>query len=80
MSCSVNRSTVFTLNLSEDDYKALRMVLGILDDIDMQMLEYRIDCLSADEGSYNFDLNFLCEMRDTLNGIKSCDRWIGEEE
>lgn len=79
MNCSVNRSTVFTLNLSEDDYKALRTVLGILDDISTQMLEYRIDLLSSDGGSYSLDLHSLGEIGDALNGIKSCDRWIGEE-
>ena len=79
MNCSVNRSTVFTLNLSEDDYKALRTVLGILNDICTQMLDYHIDSLSSDGGSYSFDLHSLGEIGDTLEGIKSCDRWIGEE-
>lgn len=79
MKCSVNRSTVFTLDLSEDDSKALRTVIGILDDIDTEMVNGNVCSLSSDRGSYSLDLRFISDMMDTLEGIKSCDRWVEEE-
>lgn len=79
MKCSVNCSTVLTLNLSEDDCKALQTVFSILDDIDIQMRNHHIGSLSSDEGSYTLDLRFISDMMDTLEGIKVCDRWVEEE-
>lgn len=79
MKCSVNRSTTFTIDLTAEDNKAFRTVIDVLTTIDNAMLEYRLDGLSSDGGSYDFDTNFIGQMIDTLEGLKSCDRWVGEE-
>ena len=79
MKCSVNCSTVLTLNLSEDDCKALQTVIDIFDDIDTKMRAFHINSLSSDGGSYTFDLQSISDMIDTLEGIKVCDRWVEEE-
>lgn len=79
MKCSISRSVVLTLDLSDDDYKALRTVIGILDDIDTQMVNGNVCSLSSSGGNYSLDLRFISDMMDTLEGIKSCDRWVEEE-
>ena len=78
MKCSIGRSVVLILDLSEDEKKALNTVLGILDNIDMQMVNSNVCSLLSDEGSYTLDLQLMSEMMDMLDGIGSCDRWIEE--
>lgn len=78
MKGSISRYVVLTFDLSEDENKALRTVIGILDNIDTQMVNSNVCSLSSDEGSYTLDLQLMSEMMDMLEGIRSCNRWVEE--
>lgn len=79
MKCSVNRSVTFTIDLTADESKAFRTVIDVLTTIDNRMQEYGLGGLSSDGGSYDFDTNFMSQMLDTLEGLRSCDRWVEVE-
>ena len=78
MKCFVDRSIALTLDLSEDDSKALHTVIKILNDIETIMYNNNVDSLSSEEGNYSLDLRLLTDMMGTLEGIKSCERWTEE--
>lgn len=79
MKCSVKRSTTFTIDLTADESKAFRTVIDVLTAIDNHMQEHETYDLSSDSGSYDFDINFMSQMLDTLEGLRSCDRWVEVE-
>lgn len=79
MKCSVNRSTTLTVDLTAEESKAFRTVIDVLTTIDNHMVDYNICGLSSDGGSYDFDTTFIAQMMDTLEGLRSCDRWVEVE-